>query len=174
MPAAWPEPVERVAAYLRAAGAESRLEEFSTGTPTAQAAADAIGCVLGQIVKSLVLVCGRDAVVALVPGDRRADPAKVADALGAPAARVARPDEVEAATGFVPGAVAPFPLPGVARVLLERTLVSYPVVWVGAGSTRHMASLAPVELVRLARAEVVDVVAEPAYHSQSPADTKER
>src|SRR5262245_33376159 len=40
----WPEPVERVAAYLRAAGAEARLEEFAASTPTAEAAARAAGC----------------------------------------------------------------------------------------------------------------------------------
>ena len=31
-------------------------------------------------------------------------------------------------------------------------------VWVGAGSTNHLAALAPSELVRLARAELVDAV----------------
>ena len=77
-------------------------------------------------------------------------------------------------TGFAPGAVAPFPLPKVERVLVERTLLSHPVVWVGAGSPRHMAMLRPSELVRLSRAEAVDVVQEPAYHSQSDAETKER
>ena len=54
-PMPWPEPVERVAVYLRAAGAESRLEEFSTPAATAQGAADAIGCDLDQIVKSLAV-----------------------------------------------------------------------------------------------------------------------
>jgi hypothetical protein len=41
------------------------------------------------------------------------------------------------------------------------------VLWVGAGSGRHMAALAPRELVRLSRAETVDVVQEPAYDSPS-------
>ena len=108
-PMAWPDSVERVAAFLRAAGAEARLEELGADTSTAQAAADAVGCALGQIVKSLVLVCDGRAVIALVPGDRRVDPAKVALAAGADDARVARPPEVVAATGFVPGAVAPVP-----------------------------------------------------------------
>jgi prolyl-tRNA editing enzyme YbaK/EbsC (Cys-tRNA(Pro) deacylase) len=174
MAGAWPEPVQRVAAFLREAGAEARLEEFSTGTPTAEAAAEAIGCPLEQIVKSLVLVCDGRAVVALVPGNRRGDPTKVARAVGAAGARIARADEVRTATGFEPGAVAPFPLPGVERVLVERALLSQPVVWVGAGSARHMAMVAPVELVRLTRAEPVDVVLEPAYHSQpDPETTKE-
>jgi prolyl-tRNA editing enzyme YbaK/EbsC (Cys-tRNA(Pro) deacylase) len=169
----WPEPVERVAAFLREAGAEARLEEFEGGTPTAAAAAEAVGCGLDQIVKSLVLVCDGTAVVALVPGDRRGDPGKVAAAVGAGSARIARAEEVQAATGFEPGAVSPFPLPAVERVLVERTLLSHPVVWVGAGSPSHMAALTPSELVRLARATPVDVVQEPAYHSQSVPETKE-
>ena len=52
---AWPEPVERVSEVLRAAAVDSRIEEFADGTPTARAAAEAVGCELGQIVKSLVL-----------------------------------------------------------------------------------------------------------------------
>jgi Cys-tRNA(Pro) deacylase len=158
----WPVPVERVAAFLRAAGAEARLEEFDTGAPTAQAAADAIGCALDQIVKSLVLICGTEPVVALVPGDRRADPRKVAVAAGAEHARIARPPEVVAATGFDPGGVAPFPVPASVRILVERTILSSPVVWVGAGTERHMAMLSPLELVRLTRGETVDIVQESA------------
>ena len=158
MVAAWPEPVERVSSFLRDAGADGRIEEFSSGTPTAADAAAAVGCGLDQIVKSLVLVCDEKPVVALVPGDRRADPAKVARAAGAESARVAQADEVEKATGFAPGAVAPFPLPGVETVLMDRTLLRHPLVWVGAGSSSHMVGLAPIELGRLARARPSDVV----------------
>lgn len=158
----WPEPVERVAVFLRAAGAEARLEELAAGTPTAEAAADAVGCALDQIVKSLVLICGTQPVVALVPGDRRADTGKVAVASGAELARIARPHEVVAATGFAPGGVAPFPLPAGVSVLVERTILSHAVVWVGAGSDRHLARLSPVELVRLTRGHSVDIVSESA------------
>jgi prolyl-tRNA editing enzyme YbaK/EbsC (Cys-tRNA(Pro) deacylase) len=155
---AWPEPVERVTTYLREAGAEVRVEEFADGTPTAQAAARAVGCELGQIVKSLVFQCDSRPVVALVPGDRRADSEKIARAAGCRFARIAGPDEVTEATGFEPGAVAPFPLPRVERLFIDPTLLSHRVVWIGAGSERHMASLAPTELVRLSRARPMDVV----------------
>jgi prolyl-tRNA editing enzyme YbaK/EbsC (Cys-tRNA(Pro) deacylase) len=155
---AWPEPVERVTAYLREAGAEVRVEEFREGTPTAQAAARAVGCELGQIVKSLVFQCDNRPIVVMVPGDRRADSEKIARAAGCRFARIAGPDEVTAATGFEPGAVAPFPLPRVERLFIDPTLLSHRVVWIGAGSERHMASLAPTELVRLARARPMDVV----------------
>jgi prolyl-tRNA editing enzyme YbaK/EbsC (Cys-tRNA(Pro) deacylase) len=154
----WPEAVQRVAGYLRESGAEARVEEFPEGAATAREAARAVGCNLGQIVKSLVFDCDGAPVVVLVPGDRRADGAKVAGAVGCAKARVAGAEQVEAATGFLPGAVAPFPLPRVDRVLMERTLLSHDVVWIGAGSDRHMAGLAPAELARLARARAIDAV----------------
>jgi prolyl-tRNA editing enzyme YbaK/EbsC (Cys-tRNA(Pro) deacylase) len=153
----WPEPVERVAAVLRARGVDARLEEFADGTPTAAAAAVAIGCEAGEIVKSLVFICDGRPVLALLPGDRRADPLKVAAAAGARYARVAAHDEVRSATGFEPGAVAPFPAPNVSRVLLERELLRHELVWVGAGSPNHMAGLSPVDLVRVTQAEVADL-----------------
>ena len=154
----WPEPVERVAVFLRAAGAEARIEQMRGETATAQEAADAVGCTLGQIVKSLVLVCdGATTAVALVPGDRRADTRKIARTLGAGHARVARPDEVLTATGYEPGAVAPFSLVRVQHVLLDRSLLRHRTVWCGAGSTRHLAAVTPAELQRLTRAEIADV-----------------
>lgn len=154
----WPESVERVAAYLRASGAEARIEELRTGGATAQEAADAVGCTLGQVVKSLVLICDDRAVAVLVPGDRRADPRRIARVIGVRHARIARSDEVVAATGFEPGAVSPFPLTAVERVLMDRSLLRHRTVWCGAGSERHLAALTPLELQRLAHAQVEDVV----------------
>jgi prolyl-tRNA editing enzyme YbaK/EbsC (Cys-tRNA(Pro) deacylase) len=160
MTTAWPDPVERVSAFLREAGAEARIEEFAEVTPTAQAAADAVGCELAKIVKSLVFLCDGRPVVALVPGDRRGDARKIAAAVGGQRAVVAGPELVAEATGFEPGAVAPFPLPRVPRVLIDSRLLAHDIVWTGAGSSRHMAGLAPPELVRLARAQPVDIVAD--------------
>jgi Cys-tRNA(Pro) deacylase len=156
----WPEPVERVAAFLRDTGAEARLEEYASDAATAEAAADAIGCTLGQIVKSLVFVSDGAPLVALVPGDRRADTAKVARLVEARRVAVAKPPEVVEATGFEPGGVAPFPLERVPVVLVERTLLRHPTVWAGAGSERHMVALSPGELVRLTRGRVEDIVVE--------------
>ena len=168
---AWPEPVERVSSFLREAGAEARIEEFAEGTPTAEDAAAAVGCELSQIVKSLVLLCDERPVVAFVPGDRRGDTEKIASAAGAARARVASRDEVERTTGFPAGGVAPFPLPNVETVLLDLTLLRHPVVWAGAGSSRHVVGLAPAELVRLSRARPMDVLEEHPYDSEK---TKER
>jgi prolyl-tRNA editing enzyme YbaK/EbsC (Cys-tRNA(Pro) deacylase) len=155
-----PEPVERVSAFMRETGAEARIQEFPEGTHTAQDAADAVGCELAQIVKSLVFVCDGRTVVALVPGDRRGDADKVAHAVEASAARVATPDEVEQATGFAPGAVPPFPLPEDTVVLMDRAFFRHPLVWAGAGSVQHVLGMAPGELARVSRARPLDVSAD--------------
>jgi Cys-tRNA(Pro) deacylase len=155
----WPEPVERVASFLRRAAVEATVEEFPQGTPTAEEAARAAGCRLEQIVKSLVFVCDGTYVIALVPGDRRADETKVAAAVGAADARVARGREVADATGFEPGAVAPFPRTSAGPVVMDRTLLQHSVVWIGAGSPAHMASLGPGDLQRLTGAHTADLVA---------------
>ncbi|HEY2074305.1 MAG TPA: YbaK/EbsC family protein [Gaiellaceae bacterium] len=153
----WPESVERVASYLRVAAVDARLEEFPEGTPTATDAARAIGCTKAEIVKSLVFVCDQRPLLALVPGDKRADPQRLTAAAGAGYARVAKPEEVVAATGFEPGAVAPFPAPNVSRVLMDRSFLRHELVWIGAGSDRHMAGIAPTDLARLAKAEIADL-----------------
>ncbi len=155
-----PEPVARVARFLLEAKVEARLEEFFAGTPTAEDAADAAGCTLGQIVKSLVFLCDGRPVLVMVPGDRRADRAKVGRALGCGRTVVAPPQRVLEETGFEAGGVAPFPLPKVEAVLIDPLLLAHEVVWVGAGSDRHMAALTPSDLVRLARARSADVVEE--------------
>ena len=94
----------------------------------------------------------------------------MARAVGAGSARVARGSEVERATGFTPGAVAPFALSRVSTVLLDRTLLGHPIVWAGAGSPQHIVGLAPVELARLSRAKPVDVVEDRPYDFHAGGD----
>jgi prolyl-tRNA editing enzyme YbaK/EbsC (Cys-tRNA(Pro) deacylase) len=152
-----------VSSFLRESGVEARIHEFADGTASAQDAADAVGCELGQIVKSLVFVCDKRPVVALVPGDRRGDAVKVAQAVDASEARVAKANEVEDATGFAPGAVAPFPLPNIDTVLMDRALYHHDLVWAGAGSAHHIMGISPTDLGRLARVRPMDVVADQTY-----------
>ena len=123
--------------------------------------------------KSLVLVCDQAPVVALVPGDRRADPDKVARALHATSARVATATEVEDATGFPPGGVAPFPLPGIQTVIMDHGLFRHALIWAGAGNPTNTCSgwRPPLSSARLARARPMDVVAERPYDLSQPKET---
>jgi Cys-tRNA(Pro) deacylase len=142
---------------LRAAAVDARIEQFEEGTPTARDAARAVGCELTQIVKSLVFVADGAYVLVLVPGDRRADERAVAEALGAREVRVAKGDEVIHATGFEPGGVAPFPQRAITQTLMDRSFFEHHEVWIGAGTSSHMASLRPSELLKLSDAKSVDL-----------------
>ena len=122
--------------FLRATGAEARLEELGAdGADRRRRRRRRSGAPSGRSSRSLVLVCGTElAVLALVPGDRRADPAKVASLVGACEARVARPPEVVEATGFEPGRGRAVP----AACACDASWSSgrccgEPVVWVGGG-----------------------------------------
>jgi Cys-tRNA(Pro)/Cys-tRNA(Cys) deacylase len=154
----WPEPVERVAAFVRHAGIEATIEEFEQTTATAEAAAERLGVTSGDIVKTIVLLCDREPVAVLVPGDRRVSLAKVGGHLASARVRVAGGAQVSRLTGFDPGAVAPFPLSRIERVLIDPSLLTQERVWAGAGSPTHLVALHPADLVSLADAEPVDVV----------------
>lgn len=154
---AQPDPVARVARFLADAGAEARLQQFPEGTATAEAAADAIGCTIDQIVKSLLYVCDNALVLVMVPGGGRADPERVRAAMAASNAKMLPRALVEKTTGFPVGGVAPFPLPALTSALLDESLLRHELVWIGAGSHLHMAGLAPQELARLTRARTLRV-----------------
>ncbi|HEX6208837.1 MAG TPA: YbaK/EbsC family protein [Actinomycetota bacterium] len=133
------------------------VREFPEGTRTAADAARAIGCEIGQIVKSVVLMGDGVPVVALTSGANRADTAKIAAIVGA--ARVRKADAVEAreATGFAIGGTPPFSHPRTLRVLMDRDLLGYDEVWAAAGTPASVFPISPGDLVRAAGAEVVDL-----------------
>lgn len=130
---------ERVRAYLTEHGLAEQIHEFEKSTKTAQDAADAMGCELGQIVKSLVVVVdGERPALALVAGDRRADLAAIATVLGGSKAKMADADTVRAATGYAIGGVSPFALPDSLPVLFDQSLSRFETVYPAAGTPSSM------------------------------------
>ena len=130
---------ERVAAYLERHGLSDRLVDFDDrSTKTCELAAAAVGCELGQIVKSLVFVADGKAVLALVAGDRRGDTGAIAHLAGASEARFADADAVRTATGYAIGGVSPFDLPKDLMVLVDDSLARFDVVWTAGGTPQSM------------------------------------
>jgi prolyl-tRNA editing enzyme YbaK/EbsC (Cys-tRNA(Pro) deacylase) len=127
----WPAEVEQVAAVLRGAGAEARLEELALSEHDFP----------GPGVSVYAFDCDGRRLVALVPADRRVETRKLGCADLRPA---------------VPPA---FPFAN-AEVRLDRALLAERTVWIHAGSRRHVAGMSPVQLARLVRAATVDIVAD--------------
>lgn len=141
---------DRVRAFLEAHGLADGLVVFEQSTKTAQMAADAMGCELGQIVKSLVFVIdGVRPVVALVAGDRRGDAEAIAREMGAARAELADAETVRAATGYAIGGVCPFDLPEDLPVLVDESLLRYEVVYPAGGTPDSMVRMSRERLVEL-------------------------
>ena len=149
--------VDRFERAARERGLRIDVERFPAGTKTALDAARAVGCEVGQIVKSLVFVADGEPLLALTSGANRADVGKLADLAGAREVRRADADEARAATGFAIGGTPPFGFPRPIRVLMDRDLLAYEEVWAAAGTPDSVFRIAPGELRDAAGAEVADL-----------------
>jgi prolyl-tRNA editing enzyme YbaK/EbsC (Cys-tRNA(Pro) deacylase) len=148
--------LERFERAAEEAGVAVEVRRFPEGTRTAADAARAVGCEIGQIVKSLVFVADGEAFLALTSGANRADPGRLAELLGASEVKRATPEEARAATGFAIGGTPPFGHPAPLGVFLDRDLLSYDVVWAAAGTPDAVFRIAPEDLLRASGGEAAD------------------
>ncbi|CAM5387199.1 YbaK/EbsC family protein [Streptomyces avidinii] len=147
-------------------GLDLTVRSFPEGTRTAADAAAAIGCELGQIVKSLVFAADGVPVLVLMDGASRVDVAAVGRELGAD--RVTRADAavVRETTGYAIGGVPPFGHRTRTRVLADRSLLAHDTIWAAAGTPHTVFPMAPGELVTYAGATLADVREQPPEPSQ--------
>ena len=151
--------VARVMAAAALAGLDLEVKRFPEETRTAADAARAVGCEVGQIVKSLVFMADGAPVLALVSGEHQLDTARLAAALGAADVRRATGDEARQATGYAIGGVPPLghdrPLP----VLVDRNLMRHHLVWAAAGLPDAVFPADPRRLAEAAGAREADLAA---------------
>lgn len=144
----------RVNAALAAAGIDSTPIEIATETRTAQQAADAAGCALDQIVKS-ILFQGKSGqlYLFLTAGGNQVDASKASALAGEPLAR-AEIATVRAVTGFAIGGVAPIGHLTPCPTWIDPRLMEFATVWAAAGTPRHIFPCAPAALQRASGAHL--------------------
>jgi prolyl-tRNA editing enzyme YbaK/EbsC (Cys-tRNA(Pro) deacylase) len=143
---------------VAAAGVDLEVKVFPVGTRTAEDAAAAVGCEVGQIVKSLVFTAAARPVVALVAGSNRLDPERLAAVAGAPVSK-ADAQQVRSATGYAIGGVPPFGHATQLPVYIDRDLLAHRVVWAAAGRPDAVFAIEPRRLAELAGAVPADLKA---------------
>lgn len=132
--------------YLSSTGIRFELKEFGESTKNSALAAQALGCTVPEIAKSVVFV-GSGTVVVIISGDKRVDASKLARVAGEEL-KVATPDEVRERTGFPVGGVPPFPHnPGV-LAYPDLSLTRFREVWAAAGTPNAVFRIGSSELVR--------------------------
>ncbi|MEU1270075.1 YbaK/EbsC family protein [Streptomyces sp. NPDC005799] len=135
----------------------ARVRRFPEATRTAAEAAEAIGCELSQICKSLIFAADGVPVLVLVDGASRVDVELVRAELDAGKVTRARADVVRETTGYAIGGVPPFGHLTRTRVLADRSLLAHDVVWAAAGTPYSVFPMEPKDLVAHAGATLVDV-----------------
>ncbi|WP_370155490.1 YbaK/EbsC family protein [Ferrovibrio sp.] len=154
--------VRRVREALLARGAGERVIVLSDSARTAAQAAEALGCPVGAIVKSLVFAAEGRAVMALVAGDRQCDVAALGRALGLAAApKRADADLVRAATGFAIGGVAPLGHPGPLPIAIDDSLARFDRLHAAAGHPHAVFPLSYSELLDWTGAPAAAIAAGP-------------
>lgn len=149
--------VERFVEAARAQGLDADVRTFPKGTRTAQQAADALGCELGQIVKSLVFQAGEELVLVLTSGVNMVDEAKAAPLFGVAELGRADADAARAATGFAIGGIPPCGHTTRLRAVVDRDLLGWKTVWAAAGAPDAVFELSPAELVEVTGATPAEV-----------------
>jgi prolyl-tRNA editing enzyme YbaK/EbsC (Cys-tRNA(Pro) deacylase) len=130
---------------------------FPEGARTAVDAANAIGCEVAQIVKSLIFGVDGEIVLAYVSGANQLDERKLATAAGGMVCRRVDAEVVRATTGFPIGGVPPIGHLTELRVFIDPDLLVHEVVWAAAGTWHDVFPLSPADLQRVSRGTVVDL-----------------
>lgn len=126
--------VQRVRDALREKGASHDVRALAETARTAQDAANALGCEVGAIVKSLVFAVGGKPVMALVAGDRMGDTEALPGVLGLDGrCKRADADMVRKATGFTIGGVAPVGHATALPIAIDESLGRFAAIYAAAG-----------------------------------------
>ncbi|MBN2905401.1 MAG: YbaK/EbsC family protein [Rhodobacteraceae bacterium] len=133
----------RVRRALDAAGIAADIREPGPAR-TAQQAADAVGCEIDQIAKSIIFRGAQSgsAVLFLTAGGNRVC-AEQASALAGEQLGKADAALIRAQTGFAIGGVAPIGHLNPIRAFLDPRLMEFAQVWAAAGTPRHLFALDP-------------------------------
>ncbi|MEQ8603119.1 MAG: YbaK/EbsC family protein [Marivibrio sp.] len=149
---------KRLQEALDAFGLDLKVIEFPASTRTSEEAAEAIGCSVRQIAKSVILRGKRTdrPILVVASGVNRVDEKKVKALIGEKPGR-ADADFVRARTGFAIGGVAPVGHAEAPVTLLDRDLADLEEIWAAAGTPNAVFRLTPDQLARITGGQWVDV-----------------
>jgi len=149
---------QKVQDAIHALGFKNTIIEHTRTTRSAKDAAEAIGCTVGQIAKSLIFRThdtGR-AVLVITSGINRVNETRLGDFLGE-ALEKADADYVMAQTGFVIGGVPPLGHKNKIITLIDEDLLQYNEIWAAGGTPNAVFQVSPEELLKMTGGQPVSV-----------------
>lgn len=145
--------LKRVRARLIDLGIEPDIRETALAR-TARDAADALGCAVDQIAKSIIMggETSGDALLFITAGGNRVDPARASALAGEPLGK-ADAVLIRAQTGFAIGGVSPIGHLTQPRAWFDRRLLDFDLIWAAAGTPHHLFGLDPAVLLKISGAQ---------------------
>lgn len=153
--------VRQILASLHQRGIAARLIHLEDGGSRASSAARALAVSPDCIVKSLLFLADGEPVLVLIPGDRRADAAKMKASLGAKRVMIADPERVLRESGFRPGAVPPLGHTRQLPTWLDKHLLGRQTVYSSAGASDWIVAFSPGDLASAIGCEVASLSKDP-------------
>jgi len=149
---------KKVQAALKEMGLNCQVVELPASTRTAVEAAQAIGCQVGQIVKSLIFKGGETnrPIMVIASGANRVDESRLAELVDEPVKK-ADADFVRNTTGFSIGGVPPVGLPSPVVTFVDEDLLTFQTVWAAAGTPHAVFELRPEDLQRITGGTVTPI-----------------
>ncbi len=139
-------------------GLDCQVVELPSSTRTAVEAAQAVGCQVGQIVKSLIFR-GTETnrpILVIASGANRVDEMRLTELTNEPVTK-ADADFVRSSTGFAIGGVPPVGLSGPILAFMDEDLLQYASVWSAAGTPHAVFELTPADLRRITGSTVTKI-----------------
>lgn len=150
---------QKVADAATGLGLDIKVVEFADTTRTAVDAANAIGCQVAQIVKSLLFLADERPVMALVSGPNRLDERKLAELCQCSRKKIKRPDAdlTKEITGYTIGGVPPFGHKSPLTVFVDQDLTTFEVIWAAAGTPFAVFAVSPRALIDATQGQVANL-----------------
>ncbi len=149
---------QKVQDALKALGLSLDVVELPASTRTAMEAAEAIGCQVGQIVKSLVFKSKRTQrpILVIASGQNRVNEKQIEALIGEPLGK-ADADFVRQQTGYVIGGVPPTGHIQPLETYIDDDLLKYEKLWAAAGTPHAVFCLKPADLVKMTGGRIVNI-----------------
>ena len=149
---------QKVQEALKTLGLTSEVLELQVTTRTSTDAAQAVGCQVEQIAKSIVFK-GKQSqrpILVIASGPNRVNEKKIEEIISEPLGK-ADADFVRKHTGFVIGGVPPIGHLEKLEIFIDEDLLKLDEIWAAAGSPNAVFKLAPSELVKMTGGRVISI-----------------
>jgi prolyl-tRNA editing enzyme YbaK/EbsC (Cys-tRNA(Pro) deacylase) len=149
---------QKVQKELQGRGLNCKVVQMQKTTRTAKDAARAVGCEVGQIVKSLIFKSkrSRKPILVVASGVNRVNEKVLGKQISEPV-KMANPEFVREMTGFAIGGVPPVGHQNPLTIFIDEDLLQYEEIWAAAGTPHAVFKLTPDELKSITAGKVISV-----------------